>query len=195
MRISRRSSRDATTSEIGSFHLKPQRRPFRRRAFLRSPMGRLLRPFLHRPELWRTGGGCLARGLAIGGICTWIPIPFQMILAGMACYVFRANVIGAFALVWISNPLTYAPMGVIAYSVGSLLVGDSILSASTDANETLWFTKLFLGCVVMGCMTSVIGWSVGRWWETLKRERRLARIRRRAMRFITRHSSRQNRRL
>lgn len=60
----------------------------------------------------------LSRGLAIGMFCALLPMPFQMVPAFIMCWIAFANIPAAILCVWISNPLTYAPIFYICYQIG-----------------------------------------------------------------------------
>ena len=90
-------------------------------------------------------------------------MPSQMIAAAICAILFRANLPLSVALVWISNPLTMAPIFYFNYVVGSLILGE-------QANEALQFElswdwllntlgelwlPLYLGSVVVGIILSL----------------------------------------
>jgi len=76
-------------------------------------------------------GGCLrggpepvARGLAIGAFVALTPTAgFQTVLMVVACIVLRANFPAAFAISWISNPFTIAPLYWAFHELGETLLG------------------------------------------------------------------------
>jgi len=87
-----------------------------------------------------------------------IPLPSQMIAAAITAIIFRANLPLSVALVWISNPLTMAPIFYFNYVIGTLILGqetneefsfelswDWIIHVLGD----LWI-PLYLGSVAVG---------------------------------------------
>ena len=66
----------------------------------------------------------ICRGLAIGMFWGFTPMPFQMVPAVFFCWLARANLPAALLCVWISNPLTYAPIFFMEYQVGVLFSDD-----------------------------------------------------------------------
>lgn len=64
-----------------------------------------------------------AAGTAIGMFWALVPMPFQMVPATLFCVLARANLPVAIACVWISNPLTYAPIFYMQYKIGLWLFG------------------------------------------------------------------------
>lgn len=102
---------------------------------------RLLRAWRHRrgearktiegyPRLarWLAGMGCLnwdpyalARGISIGLLIGLTPtVGAQVVLMIAACLLFRGNFLGAFAVSWISNPVTMGPLYYGFHQIGEL---------------------------------------------------------------------------
>lgn len=93
---------------------------------------------LHEPELWHWGRRAVANGLAAGLFIALLPVPGQMALAACAAVLLRANLPLAVAATWISNPLTFAPISVLAYTVGTWVTGTtaSMQTLSLDGGLT-----------------------------------------------------------
>lgn len=100
-----------------------------RRAYrtLRSPgirkhpwLQKLIVPMFHR-ELWHPCRDTVASGLAIGLFVSQLPMPGQMILAGVGAVRFRANVPIALAACWVTNPLTQIPIILFQEGLGDFL--------------------------------------------------------------------------
>jgi uncharacterized protein (DUF2062 family) len=82
------------------------------------PSLHFLSRYLQNTQLWRLDGYTVPRAFLIGLFVACMPIPFQMALAGVLAIVFRANVLFAIGLVWVSNPFTWVPMIYAAYHLG-----------------------------------------------------------------------------
>lgn len=85
---------------------------------------RWLKSFLHDPNLWHVNRRSVAGGLAVGLFAAFIPLPIQMLIAGLLSLAFRVNVLIAVVATWITNPVTFVPVNYIIYKVGSLIIGN-----------------------------------------------------------------------
>lgn len=74
-------------------------------------------------RLWHMTRRSASHGVWIGSFCCFLPIPFQMIPGVLLCFLFRANVPLAVAIIWISNPITMPVMFYFAYRVGAAVLG------------------------------------------------------------------------
>jgi uncharacterized protein (DUF2062 family) len=125
----------------------------------------LLGENLHRPSLWHLNRRSIAKAFAIGLFCTWLPIPFQTVLAAFLAVLFCANLPLSVVLVFISNPLTMPPMFYFAYRLGAFLMGippePMEFSLSLDwfshIIESSW-QPLLIGCLVMAILSSLVGY-------------------------------------
>jgi uncharacterized protein (DUF2062 family) len=81
-----------------------------------------LRRFKFNPNLWHLNRNSVAIAFSIGIFTAFMPIPCQMIMAGLLAVLFQANLPISVLLVWVSNPLTYAPIFYFCYKVGSYLL-------------------------------------------------------------------------
>ena len=121
----------------------------------------------------------VCRGLAVGMFWGFVPIPFQMAPATFFCWLSRANLPVAIACVWISNPLTYAPILFLEYQIGVMLfglppveatgmdmvklsqmpLGDIVSLWATDAQAILW--PMLQGAIVLSISLSLAGYIAG----------------------------------
>ena len=124
-------------------------------------------------------------GMAIGMFWGFAPMPFQMIPATFFCWVMRANLPSALVCVWISNPLTYAPIFYVEYLVGASLFADSMPLQWADfqnsENIKEMFDTLFLqvgkpilqGAAVVSVFMAAVGYGMGRlvfyYWKQVKK--------------------------
>lgn len=88
---------------------------------------RWLAPFgnsLLHPRLWHLNRHSAAGGVAVGMFCGLIPGPFQMFGAVICSVAFRVNLPVSLLTTLYTNPFTIVPLYVIAFGIGSLVVGD-----------------------------------------------------------------------
>lgn len=84
---------------------------------------RLLAPWLANQQLWQLNRRSAAGAFAVGLFMAWVPLPCQMLLAAGAAIAWGANLPIAVALVWLTNPLTMAPLFYLAYQCGARILG------------------------------------------------------------------------
>jgi len=65
----------------------------------------------------------VAVGLSIGLFCAMLPIPLQMLIAAVCCFIGRGNIPIAIAACWISNPITQIPLMLFQERVGDKIRG------------------------------------------------------------------------
>lgn len=80
----------------------------------------LTKPLLDR-KLWIPCRDTVANGVAIGLFFAMMPMPFQMLAAGVMAMRFKVNVPFALASCWVTNPLTQVPIWVAQHQFGSWL--------------------------------------------------------------------------
>jgi uncharacterized protein len=80
----------------------------------------------------------VATGLTIGMFFAVMPVPMQMIFAGVLAMRLRSNVPIAMAACWLSNPLTNIPL-----FIGQLWLGNEIAAATgIHLPDAQWFKDL-----------------------------------------------------
>ena len=77
---------------------------------------------LHDPNLWHLNRHSVSGAVAVGLFVAFILVPFQTIIAAMLAIYFRVNLPISIVLIWISNPLTIAPI-----FLGTVKLGEAIL--------------------------------------------------------------------
>jgi len=144
------------------------------------------------PNLWHFNRYSLSLAMLVGGICCFLPMPFQMIPCALLCIAIRCNIPVAILIVWISNPITMGPMMYFAYRVGLQILGLESQLAIPDDRSFEWFTSqletiwqpLVLGCLVSGTIMGIIGftavrlyyrWRIARYMQR-RRERKAGKI-------------------
>jgi len=133
------------------------------------------------PNLWHLNRYSVSYAALIGGICCFLPIPFQMIPCVLLCISIRCNVPVALVIVWVSNPITMPPMMYFAYRVGNWILGrtnqfESInlsLEWLTSQLAVVW-QPVLLGSLVCGFSLGIAGfitvrlywrWKINRDWR------------------------------
>ncbi len=129
---------------------------------------------IHNSELWHLTKHSVAGASFIGVFCAFLPIPFQTILAGLLAIIFKKNLPLSIILVFITNPLTMAPIFYVNYLVGNLIVGstaDAHLINTENINQ--WFMTnldsiglpLLIGSLVCGLTLGIISYfSIHQFW-------------------------------
>jgi uncharacterized protein len=158
------------------------------------PSLRWMGPLLRRPWLWRLNRRSVAIGAGIGVFFGFMVPVLQIAGAAVFAALLRANLpVAAFATL-VSNPLTYAPIGVLAYQTGAALLGEAVAPEAIQALDEVeelapvvqdgWFDKLqaigkplILGLAVFAVVGGIgtwamvhLAWTVG---VQAKRRRRL----------------------
>ncbi|WP_084349620.1 DUF2062 domain-containing protein [Moraxella oblonga] len=131
-------------------------------------------PFLADPRLWQLNRNSLRRGVYVGVLCAFFPLPGQMPLAIIGALLTRANIPMSIALTWITNPLTTIPVFWFAYMVGAKLLGEPLIglrevgvilteltlwifgSGSPPAHHVFSFTAFVLGLCITGIVSSIL---------------------------------------
>lgn len=85
-----------------------------------------LKPWLGHPRLWHMHRGSVSLGVAIGAVTGLIPGPVQILLAILISIPLRANVLAAAAGTFVTNPFTFIPLYMLAFSMGTLITGEKM---------------------------------------------------------------------
>lgn len=149
-------------------------------------MGSLLQD----PHLFHLNRHSVSGALFVGLFVAFLPMPGQMPIAALMAFWFRVNMPISVALVWISNPLTMAPIFFATYELGRWLIGSPPLAFSIDlswswlTNEFTHFWKpLLAGSLLTGVVAGASGyiamqifwrWHVLRNWKRRKLRRQQA---------------------
>ncbi len=147
-----------------------------------------LSSYIANNNLWHVNRHSVAKAVAVGLFCAYLPIPGEMVIAAILAVIVRANLPISVLLVWISNPLTWAIIYGPPYLLGTMLLGNrSITLTELSVNsmmghlEALWLGSTMVGVVIAlgGFVTVHILWrmDVVSEWE----ERRNRRAKKRAM--------------
>ncbi len=155
-------------------------------------------PLLRRPWLWQFSRRRVALGAGIG-VFFGLMVPVAQIPAAAAfAIVLRANLPAALLGTLVSNPLTYAPIGVLAYRTGAAILGHAVKphlvealggddeGTPADGSRPGWVERmkavgkpLFVGLALFATVGGVLawglvhlGWTLSVWFERRRRRRR-----------------------
>lgn len=148
---------------------------------------RFLGRLLHDPNLWHLNRRSASGGVGLGLFMAFLPIPLQTIPAAIAAVWLRVNLPLTLVLVWMTNPLTMAPVFYLTYKVGSFFLGVDAEPVNFELS-TEWFkasvsavwAPFLLGSLIVSIVTSATGYfglrllwqmNVVREWERRKRRR------------------------
>jgi len=148
---------------------------------------RWMGPLLHDPNLFHINRFSIASSFFIGLFCAFLPVPGQMLIAALLALLFRTNLPVAVSLIWVTNPVTIAPLFYFAYSVGVWLLGHPETRFSIElswdwitAQGSLIWLPLLTGSLICGLVSGLLGyltilylwrWKVIRNWERRKQMR------------------------
>ncbi len=106
-----------------------------------------------------------ARGLAVGVFSGCFPFfGFQTIIGVCLASLFKGNHLLAAAGTWVSNPVTYVPLYVFNYKVGSIFLGEGTnLEALNQLSKKelfeqgwLFSSRILLGSSVFGLLLGLL---------------------------------------
>ena len=80
-------------------------------------------PWLNHPNLWHLNRDSVAGAVAIGLFSGLVPGPLQMLTAAILAIPLRKNLPVALVTTLYTNPFTIAPLYLLAYGYGRLLLG------------------------------------------------------------------------
>lgn len=128
------------------------------------PSLRVFGSLLHDPNLWHLNRRSVTLAVFIGLFIAFVPVPSQMLLAGLTAILFRANLPLSVMLVWITNPLTIPAIFYFTYKIGALVLGvdtqpvqfELSFSWLEDELIKLW-RPLLLGSLLTGLFFGLLG--------------------------------------
>ena len=94
--------------------------------------------WLHHPNLWHLNRNSVAGGVAIGMFAGLVPGPLQMLTAALIAVPLKKNLPVALATTLYTNPFTIAPLYLVAYGYGRLLLGADHHPAEVAPFEWDW---------------------------------------------------------
>lgn len=94
--------------------------------------------WLQHPNLWHLNRDSVAGGFAIGLFAGLVPGPLQMLAAALLAVALKRNLPVALATTLYTNPFTIAPLYLLAYNYGRLLLGAGHHAAALQPFEWDW---------------------------------------------------------
>ena len=148
---------------------------------------RLLGKRLHDPNLWHLNRRSAAGAVSLSLFVAWLPIPGQMLVAGLAAVWLRLNLPLSVVGVWVTNPITMPPMFYLAYEFGAWLLNEPIHEVTFELSFRWLAAQLettsepfLLGCLVLALVSALLGYGLVRllWrihvlrsWQERKQQR------------------------
>ncbi len=80
-------------------------------------------PALHHPRLWHLNRRGVALGMAIGVFFGFLIPLAQIPVAAVVAVWLRGNLVAAVGSTLVTNPFTFAPIYLLAYRLGSIIIG------------------------------------------------------------------------
>jgi len=126
---------------------------------------RFLGPLLDDPNLFHLNRYSVSMAFLIGVFLAFIPIPGQMAVAALIALWIRCNLPIAIALVWITNPITIAPLFFSTYKLGIWLLdvpatqyASKLMSWETlnNLNLSKIWKPLIVGSLCAGSFLSLV---------------------------------------
>jgi len=120
--------------------------------------------WLHEPDIWHMTRRSSAGGVAIGLFWAMMPLPMQTVFAAATAIILRLNLPLSIIFVWVTNPITAAPVYYLAYKLGSVLMNEPIQNVDfefsihwmTDTLVHIW-QPLMAGCLLLGVFSAAVG--------------------------------------
>lgn len=139
-------------------------RALRQRAHLQLKSWPRLRQLLDTTGTLRGETETVARGIGIGLFIGLTPtVGFQTILMIIGCLLMRGNFPAAFAVSWISNPLTMAPLYWGFHKLGEAVFGRLIIFSGENGylgkvGDEMLFT--LLGSLLIAAPSAILGYRI-----------------------------------
>jgi uncharacterized protein len=121
-------------------------------------------PWLQHPNLWHLNRRSVAGAVAIGLLSGLVPGPLQMLTALLLAVPLRKNLPVALLVTLYTNPFTIAPLYLLAYGYGRLLLPAGAYSAPQEPFRFDWAwmaslgKPLLVGLPALGVTLAVLGY-------------------------------------
>lgn len=118
-------------------------------------------------NLWHFKRESVARGIALGIACSWIPLPFHTLIAIFFAVLIDCNIPLVAVAIWFANPLTMPIMYYLAYRIGAAILNVHAVNIHFHLNiqdvldtlHTIW-QPFLLGCFIYGLVTGVLAYLI-----------------------------------
>ncbi len=118
-------------------------------------------------NLWHFNRESIARGIAVGVGCGWIPLPLHTIIAVFLAILLDCNIPLVAVAIWVANPITMPFMYYFAFRVGERILGTYATNVHLhldvrdimQAIQEIW-QPFLLGCLVCGLATGVLAYLI-----------------------------------
>ena len=111
----------------------------------------------------------VSRAIGIGFFCVFMPFPFQTLMVIILALLVRANIPIAYAVIWINNPLTVAPIYYGALKLGEFILSSPPVPAPSFSLAVLWqelsvsWKPFFLGISLCGVVSGILAYYLTYW--------------------------------
>jgi hypothetical protein len=130
-----------------------------------SPAVNWMGPIFASPNLFHINRASVSTSFFIGIFVAFLPIPGQTVIAALLALHFSSNLPIAVTLVWISNPLTIAPLFIFTYGIGVILLGMEFIDFTLEFSWSWIITQgkliwlpLLTGSFITGLVCGGIGY-------------------------------------
>tara|TARA_R110002072_G_scaffold8018_5_gene42405 strand:- start:6010 stop:6549 length:540 start_codon:yes stop_codon:yes gene_type:complete len=147
----------------------------------------VLGEWVYASNLWHLNRYSASMAFFVGLFVAFMPIPGQIVVAAVMAVLLRCNLPLSVTLVFITNPLTMAPIFYMAYEIGALIIDVPVqhmqleLSVHWLSNSlaAIWrpfllgclLCGLFFGCLSYFVISQLWRWNVVTRWRARKRAR------------------------
>jgi uncharacterized protein (DUF2062 family) len=152
----------------------------------------VLGEWVYATNLWHLNRYSASMAFFVGLFVAFMPIPGQVVVAALLAVILRCNLPIAVSLVFVTNPVTMAPLFFMAYEIGALIIDVPVKDVDLELSvywlsthlQAIW-RPFLLGCLLSGLFFGCVGYfvismlwrlHVVRQWRARKRKRESSRL-------------------